>query len=308
HTNRGPVRDIMGTKVILQDTRTFENFWLKCMNDWVFNFASALAYSLLMAMLPIVIALAAVVGFMAGNLSHQVQNNLIVQLNAIFPSIIGQQGQSILDPTLVLTLLRQNAGFLSILAIVLAIFNGSRLFVALEDYFDIIYHTPARSFWRQNLMAISMLLIFIILVPIMVLASSSGLGGFLGGLLASWLLFQAVFMIVPNQQISLRNSWLGALVAAIALQVYVAIFPLYVGHFMSSYSGATGFAVILLLFFYYFAVILLLGAEVNAFYSENVRGTPANIAMLVHQATLVSDQQELTELAQEKTQRHVLKQ
>lgn len=298
----------MEAKAILQDARTFENFWLKCMNDWVFNFASGLAYSLLMAMFPIVIALAAVVGFLSGDLGPNVQNNLITQLNAIFPVNIGQQSQGVLDPSLVLTLLRQNAGFLSILAVVLAVFSGSRLFVALEDYFDIIYHTPARSFWRQNLMALSMLLIFIVLIPIMVFASSIGLGGFLGGLVASWLLFQAIYMVVPNQHISLRNSWLGALVAAFALQVYLAIFPLYIGHFMSSYNGATGFAVILLLFFYYFAVILLLGAEVNAFYAEKVRITPANIAGLVHQATLTSDQQDLAELAQQKLQRSSLKQ
>lgn len=301
-------RSIMESKVILRDARTFENFWLKCMNDWVFNFASGLAYSLLMAMFPVVIALAAIVGFLSGGFSQQTQNALIAQLNAIFPSIIGRQGQGVLDPTLVLSLLRQNAGFLSILALILAIFSGSRLFVALEDYFDIIYHTPARSFWRQNLMAISMLLIFIILISLMVFTSSLGLGGFFGGLLASWLLFQAIYMVVPNQHISVRNSWLGALVAALAVQIYITLFPLYIEHFMSSYSGATGFAIILLLFFYYFAVILLLGAEVNAFYAEGIRGTPADIAGLVHQATLVSDGQEHAELAQQKIQHHAMKQ
>lgn len=286
-------------KTALQDAQTLEHFWLKCMNDWVLNFASALAYSLLMALFPIVIALAAVLGFISGDLSHQTQHDLIVQLNAFFPMIRAQQG--VLDPQM--TLLRQNAGFLSILAIVLAIFNGSRLFVALEDYFDIIYHTRARSFWRQNLMAISMLLIFLLLIPIMLLASSIGLGGFFGGLAASWLLFQAIYMIVPNQHISLRNSWRGALVAAFALQIYVALFPLYAENFLGSYSGNAGFAVILLLFFYYFAVILLLGAEVNAFYAEGIRGTPDNLAGLVHKATLVTDRQELNELAQQKIER-----
>ncbi|MGH2480331.1 MAG: YihY/virulence factor BrkB family protein, partial [Ktedonobacteraceae bacterium] len=285
----------------LQDARTFENFWLKCMNDWVLNFASGLAYSLLMAMFPIVIALAAVVGFT----SASAQNDLIAHLNALFPLIIGPQSPGVLNP--VLTLLKKNAGFLSILAIVLAIVNGSRLFVAVEDYFDIIYHTTARPFWRQNGMAIGMLLIFIVLIPIMLLASSLSLGGFLGGLLASWLLFQAIYMVVPNQHISLRHSWPGALVAACALQIYVAIFPLYVRHFLGSYNGDAGFAVILLLFFYYFAVILLLGAEVNAFYAEDIRGTPDNIAGLVHQATRTSDQQELARLTQQKIAHRSLK-
>ncbi|HEU5382687.1 MAG TPA: YihY/virulence factor BrkB family protein [Ktedonobacteraceae bacterium] len=284
-------------KVAIQDSRTFGNFWQKCMNDWMLNFASGLAYSLLMAMFPIVIALAAVVGFIAGDLNHAAQHDLITQLNALFPTIISPH-EGVLDPAL--TLLHKNAGFLSVLAILLAIFSGSRLFVALEDYFDIIYHTAARTFWRQNLMAIGMLLIFILLIPIMLFASSVGLGGLLGGLVASWLLFEAIYMVVPNQHISLRNSWLGALVAALALQVYVAIFPFYVRNFLGSYNGNAGFAVILLLFFYYFAVILLIGAEVNAFYAEGIRRTPDNLAGLVHKATLATDKRELADLAHAK--------
>lgn len=282
---------------VLGDAKTFANFWQKFMNDWVLNFASGLAYSLLMAMFPMVIALAATIGFLGGDLAPRAQQALIEHLNAIFPQI--ETNQDLLSPAL--TLLHKNAGFLSILAIALAIFSGSRLFISIEDYFDIIYHTRARSFLRQNLMAICMLLIFIPLIPIMLLASSIGIGGFLGGLLASWLLFEAIYMIVPNQHISLRNSWLGALVAAIALQIYVALFPFYVEHFLGSYTGNAGFAVILLLFFYYFAVILLAGAEVNAFYAEGVRGTPDNIAGLVQRATRLADRKKLADLARKKT-------
>ena len=284
------------------DAKTFENFWLKCMNDWVFNFASGLAYNLLTAMFPIVIALLITVGFISGN-TQQEQLSLLRQLDAIFPMALANQ--NILEPTL--GLIRQDAGFLGVLAFVLAIFNGSRLFVTIEDYFDVIYHTPARTFWNQNLMAISMLIVFLILIPIMLFASSIGIGGFLGGLMASWLLFEAVYMVVPNQRISLRNSWLGALVAALALQIYVAIFPFYTRHFLGNYTGAAGFAVILMLFFYYFAVILLVGAEVNAFYAEDVRGTPTDIAGLVHQATLEADKQKRIEQALQKSELRTMK-
>jgi hypothetical protein len=63
------------------------------------------------------------------------------------------------------------------------------------------------------------------------------------------------------------------------------LFPFYVTHFMNTYTGTAGFAVILLFFFYYFAVILLLGAEVNAFFAERVRATPADIPTMIHQMT-----------------------
>ena len=59
----------------------------------------------------------------------------------------------------------------------------------------------------------------------------------------------------------------------------------YVTHFLGSYTGVAGLAVILLFFFYYFAVILLLGAEINAFFVEGVRATPDNLAVMVHTMT-----------------------
>lgn len=286
----------------VEDAKTFGEFWLKFLNDWVFNFSSGLAYHLLMAMFPIVIAMGATIGFVAGSASVATQTRLVNFMSSIFPSVLGR---NVLEPAL--GLLHKDAGFLSVLAIALALYSGSRLFVTMENCFAIIYHTPTRPFLRQNLMALVMLLLFILLIPIMLFASSIGLGGFLGGLLASLFLFQAMYMVVPNQRISLRNSWRGTLVAALALQVYVLLFPLYIRHFLGSYTGNTGFAIILLLFFYYFAIILLVGAEVNAFYAEGVRAKPRNIAEMVHLATLVADREELMELARQRAERRMLK-
>lgn len=289
-------------KVALEDAATFGEFWLKFLNDWAFNFASGLAYHLLMAMFPIVVAVAAVLGFVEGGLNAASQAKLISYMSSIFPSVLGKD---ILAPALLF--LRQDAGFLSVVAIVLALYSGSRLFSTMEDCFAIVYHTPSRSLWRQNAMALVMLLVFIVLIPVMLLASSIGLGGVLGGLIASLILFQAIYMIVPNQKISLRKSWRGTLVASVALQIYVVLFPLYIRHFLGSYTGNTGFAIILLLFFFYFALILLIGAEVNAFYAEGVRAKPYNLAALVHQATLATDKAELLALARERARKRALK-
>lgn len=289
-------------QVAIAEARTFGEFWLKFLNDWTLNFASGLSYNLLMALFPIVIALGAIVGFISGSLSPQHQQDLIDRLGAVFPAVLGPAD---LKPALVI--LSKDAGFLGIFAIVLALYSGSRLFVAMENYFAVIYHTPTRSFLRQNLMALVMLLIFILLIPLMLFASSIGLSGLLVGFIASLLLFQAIYVIVPNQHISLRNSWRGTLVASVALQVYVAIFPLYIRSFLGSYTGNIGFAVILLLFFYYFALIILVGAEVNAFYAENVRARPRNIAEMVHQATLEADKAMLEQLARQKAARRALK-
>ena len=47
------------------------------------------------------------------------------------------------------------------------------------------------------------------------------LSGIAGGLLAGYILFQAIYIIVPNQKISFRNSWLGSVVAAVLLELYL---------------------------------------------------------------------------------------
>ena len=150
-------------------------------------------------------------------------------------------------------------------------------------------------------MAIGMMLVFIILVPIMVFASSipalafsllhntpigqlsvlASVTGILGGLISSFILFEVIFVVVPNLHISLRHGWLGALVAAAALQLYLALFPVYVAHSLGGPASAVGFGLILLVFFYYFGVILLLGAEINAFFLEGVRPIPDDLATFV---------------------------
>jgi membrane protein len=82
-----------------------------------------------------------------------------------------------------------------------------------------------------------------------------------------------MYIIIPNQKIRFRKSWLGAAVAALLLQLYVIFFPYYIQHFLSGLAAAIGSVVILLIFFYYFSMILILGAEINAFFAEGIMTT-----------------------------------
>ena len=291
-------------KAIKKNAQSLQAFWTKFNNDWVMNFASGLAFNLITAIFPIAIALIAIVGIIFGRYDPSIKHNLIIQIEQFF----AQQTSSsnILEPAL--NTLSKNAGFLLFIAVLLAIFGGSRLFISLENYFDIIYHTRPRDIIRQNIMALAMLFLFVLLIPLMVFASSipaivqsvlqatpvnqiPGNGliftaiGILIGLLFAWILFEAIYIVVPNQHIKIRNSWRGAVVAAVALIIYLIVFPFYVTHFLSNNTGQVGFVVIFLFFFYYFAVILLLGAEINAFFDENIHATPDNLASMVHQLT-----------------------
>ncbi len=287
-----------------KDGWPIQQFFMKFGNDWVMGFASGLAFNLLAAIFPIFIALISIFGLIVGGLDASAKNLLITNIQNVFPPPLNQQ--NILQPAL--NAIHRSEGLLGVIAVVTAFIGGSGLFVSMEGYFDVIYHARPRNLIQQYIMAISMLVIFLILIPVMVfgatipalvlsllrttsLNSIPGIGilfsfaGILIGLAVSWVFFVVIYIVVPNQRISFRNSWKGAVVAAIALQIYLILFPLYVTHFLVSDSGTAGFAVILLFFFYYFAVILLLGAEVNAFFSEDIRVTPDNIAAMVHDLT-----------------------
>ena len=280
---------------VQKDARPLQAFFTKFSNDWSTTLAAALAYNLLMAIFPIALAILAILGLVVGSLSQAEYSKLQVQILHTLP--VSTPPGTVNSITKQLT---NSSSILVIIAVVLALFNGSRLFILMEGIFGIIYHVRHRTVIKQNLMAFGMLILFILLIPIMAFASAlpavvlsilpkntllAFLGGILGVFIASYILFQAIYMVVPNQHISFRNSWLGALVAAIAMDIYLTLFPLYV-HFVGNGPAASlGAGILLLIFFYYFAVILLLGAQVNAFFAEGVRATPVDLVTLVHITT-----------------------
>jgi YihY family inner membrane protein len=289
---------------IQNNTRPLQVFINKFNNDWVMNFAGIMAYNLMMAILPIAIALLGITGLIL-NGNKSIETNIITQ-SANIPGL-----QSVLQ--LAIKQLSKDAGILLIIAIITALFGGSRLFVTLEGILDILYRVRPRTIIRQNLIAIGMLVIFIILIPIMVLASAipsffvallsssilksipfinnltSGVGALIiggiasvaVGLLLAFILFEVIYIVVPNQKISWSNSWRGAAFSAVLLEIFLVAFPFYVTHFLGGYGGQIGLVIILLVFFYYFAVILLLGGEVNAYFSEKVQPLPNDLVTFV---------------------------
>jgi membrane protein len=274
-------------------------FRTKFNNDWSWNNAAGLAFNLILAVFPIVITLLSILGFFLNTLDPGAYQSAIEEITSRSSAL--REAKPIVAAAF--QQVRKDAGLLSVVAVVLALFNGSRFFIFMEGCLDIIYHVRPRGFFAQNLMAIVMLLLFVVIFPIAVVASAApafgysllektsfsqvpgsnlvfGPGGILGGLIAWYILFQVIYMVVPNQKISFRQSWLGAVVAAVLLEIYLALFPLFVTHFLGIFAGTLGL-LILLIFFYYFAILLFFGAEVNAFV-KGVRDMPHDLVTMVH--------------------------
>ena len=272
-------------QTVEKEVKPLQALLRKFSNDWSMTLSAALAYNILLATFPILVALLAILGLLLGAFGQNASGLVLQALTNALPKEIG--AANIVRG--VEQNLARSSGLLSIIAVLTAIFGC------------IIYRVRPRTMIRQNLMAIGMLLVFIILVPIMVFAGSipalafsllqntpigsnvllASAAGFLGGLIASFILFEFIYVVVPNQHIRLRHGWLGAAVAAVALQIYLLLFPLYASHFLNGVAGAIGFAVILIVFFYCFAVILILGAEINAYFAEGVRPIPNDLATFV---------------------------
>ncbi len=258
-------------------------FWVKVNNDWVFNLAAMLAYNLLMSIVPILAMLLSFFGLFLAGLAPGSEQQLINQISTTIPS-----GHIFIEPAL--NRLAAGSGIFAVIAIALSAWFGSRLFVAIEQCFDLIYRLPTRNFVRQNSIALGMMFVFVVLIPVLlaVSAAPSFLStSFVGALLSSspasrfWLsiataiagfiiasiLFLAIYMIIPNRPLRIQDAWKGALIAGALLEVYNIAFPFYATHFLKpdSYGSTAGFAVLVLVFFYYFGIILLLGAEINSF-------------------------------------------
>src|SRR5215471_14728860 len=138
-----------------KNVKTLQAFWTKFNNDWVMNFAAGLAFNLITAIFPIIIALIAIAGFIFGSFVPSIRQDLITRIQSIFPPPISSG--DVLQPAL--TSLSKNAGFFAIIALLLAIFAGTRLFVSIEGYFSVIYHTRQRNLIPRNIMALAMLLL-----------------------------------------------------------------------------------------------------------------------------------------------------
>src|SRR5947209_20436466 len=106
-----------------KEVKPFQEFLTKFTNDWSMTFAAGLAYNLLMSIFPIVIALVATLGLILNSLSPATYNNVLNSALSAFPKETGAQ------PLLLgaIAQVKKDAGILTLIAVILALFNGSRL-------------------------------------------------------------------------------------------------------------------------------------------------------------------------------------
>jgi len=258
--------------------RAYEKF----NNDWTMNLVAMVAYNLLTSFFPLVLALITVLAIIPAVSGNTTQ--FAAQINSILP---GQVSSSIHIESL-LRNVNKAGGILGLVSIVGLLWGGMNLFGAIESAFAVIFRVKTRDFVAQKLMCLLMIVLFVVLLPLSFISTlflssatttlgkimpggAGGPGGIILGFGASlgalFVLFLAIYMVVPNFPVTWRNAWRGALVAAVVMWIVNTAFPFYTAHFVGTKqfgAAAIGSAIITITWFWFFSLVLLVGAQVNA--------------------------------------------
>lgn len=179
----------------------------------------------------------------------------------------------------------RDAGGIFAMGIIFSMLSASRLFVSIDKCLTIIYRLPERTFVRQTILSIGLFLLFLILIVILLIGSSfptalmnlilndgGRFGIFVCGIVVStliaFILFEMIYFLTPNKKMAFKKTWCGSLSAAITLEIFLILFPLYVRQFLSNYAGKSNTSQIkypktifvkvkldLVLFLFYFFII-----------------------------------------------------
>jgi membrane protein len=258
--------------------RAVAAFWRKAYGDNLTGLASMVAYSLLASIFP----LALIALFVAGRVlrSPEVALSVLNDVRGIFPTAA--------ESTLVegIRRLQQASTTVGIVAVVSSLWVAASFWGALDTAFCRIYNLPCRTWVRQKLFGLGMLVVVLLFILASVavpavqslLVSSAqdlpfGLSRVRGlvywitivaGLLVLFVALCITYVAVPKGAIPWSCVWPGALGATAAIGIVDFVFPLYLRHVSTLRIGTSAvFVLIALIWFYVLALIVLAGAVVN---------------------------------------------
>lgn len=243
--------------------------------------AIVIAWNGLVAIFPITLALAAVSGLilsMAGLSEHAIEAAVLAMLptgaDAQQAALDGIQG------------VKRQTGIFAVVALLGFLWTASGLFGAIEKAFARVFGTDVRPFPRQKLMSLAMMGLFAVLavigigtsallpllddIPGVPISLTTGRQGFvlqaIIGTISGFLLFFAIYYVVPNRHQLLRGVLPAAIVAGVAFEALTLLFPLYIelNHSINQYGRSFALLFVLLAFFYFLGLITMIGAEINA--------------------------------------------
>jgi membrane protein len=258
---------------------TFNLFIQKVLRDNITFLASAVSWTLLTSVVPIVVGLVAISNLFLSDPASQ--RAVIDHLSSALQGTLTPQDIKGLVTTSV-----RHSGVLAIIGAVGILYGGSNVGGTFSTVFQPIFEVNGRDFLKEKLLDFCMIFVFVALMIVIIVGTTAGAvvsrlfptapipGGtaFLIGtpisLAAAFLLFAVLYLVFPNPQprFKLAHVWVGSLVAAVLFQILSFIWPLYtqVSHF-SRYGAVIAPMIVLAAWIYFFSLILMVGAELIAF-------------------------------------------
>lgn len=246
------------------------------------NQAILIAWNFLQSMIPIILILLAVGGFL---LSRAGMNATSIHdfIFGVVPA--GNETRTSLERAI--RGVQMRSGVFAILALLSFLWSSSSLFGCLEQILADNYGLKTRPFIRQKLMAFGMMLLLCVLAVIAV--GSTTVTAFLRtlqipyaprwivegatgpiltavvGIIAGIILFFAIFQLVPPRHPAPLHVLPGAVFSGVMFYVLTLVFPLYLelNQGINRYGSAFALLFTLLFFFYFLGLITVIGIEVN---------------------------------------------
>ncbi|HEX8917409.1 MAG TPA: YihY/virulence factor BrkB family protein [Chloroflexota bacterium] len=254
-------------------------FISKVHKDNITMLASVVAWGVLSSIIPILVGLIAISGFVLRDPAKQ--RVIIASLSRALQHVLTSA-----ELRALVNLVVNHTGLLGVLGAVGMLWGASNIGGAMATVFQPIFQVRGRPILQQKLLDIGMIFVFTILMLVIVAATTAGtllhgllsnapltaassfVIGTLVSLLAAFLLFFVIYTVFPNIENRFRvgHVWQGAGIAALLFQALSYIWPLYVVLFHPQRYGAVLAPIVILgVWIYFFALILVLGAEVVAF-------------------------------------------
>jgi membrane protein len=243
-----------------------------------------IAYFALLSFVPLTFLALSLLG-LAGRADES--SYLVTELKRIFP------GTSVSSIVKAVRSVQQNATTLGIVGAVFLLWTSISLFSVLESAFNIVYDRPNRSFLHGKAIAGLMMVALLVTLFVGLLAGSIGFDllkrwipalsdngviayalSIVVSLLAVFAFLVAVYYLLTNVKLTIREVLPGAALAAVLLEASFQVLPLYVR--LSSVSialRAFGGPALLLVWLYVMAYAIVFGAEVNACRSARRRAS-----------------------------------
>jgi membrane protein len=254
--------------------------WAKMGEDNAFTWAVVLAWNFLQSLFPIVLVIAAVLGVGLGFLGVG-SGTIYHTVASLIPDTKAQK-----DTFNALNNFHQQSGLFFVLGFAGLVWSGTGLFRAMEQAFAVIYHTRQRPLPKGILMSVGMVLLLTVFgglmlvsttllglvnqVPYVPLLLANGTVDFAVqlavGSLSGFVLYLAIYYVVPNKKMRWGSIWIGAALAGALFECLSLIFPLYLRltGAGAGYGKTFGLLFLLMLYFYYIGIVTMLGVEVNS--------------------------------------------